>query len=60
MRDMRSNAQIDHWPTSIHGGGRAVRYLGFDKILFILVVLRKLVRSGPKYENEEVYVEHLQ
>lgn len=39
VRDMWTDAEIDHWSTSVYRRRRAIRYLSFDEVLFVFVVL---------------------
>lgn len=41
MRDMGANTKVDHGSTSVDSGRSAIRYLGFDDLLLVLVVLYK-------------------
>jgi len=38
---MRTDAQVDHGPTAVYRGGRAVGYFGLNDVLLIFVVLAK-------------------
>ena len=40
MGNVWAHAQIDEWTTSIDSGAGAIRNLGIDKVLLVLVVLK--------------------
>ena len=37
--DMRTNTEVDHRTTAVHGGGGTIRNLGLNDVLLVLVVL---------------------
>jgi hypothetical protein len=39
VRYVRANAEINHGPAAVDGGGSAIGDLGLDEVFFILVVL---------------------
>jgi len=58
---MWTDAEIDHGSTSIYRRRRAIRYLGFDQVLFVFIVLCLAVKSVLiRMNGSNSYGEHIE
>lgn len=53
MRDMRSDAKVDHGTTAIDGGGGAIGDFSLDEVLLVFVVLRSLNQHRVNEPNSD-------